>query len=61
MINMKEYTYKVSDIQWSTDEEVELPLEVDITSNILLSDDDIVEALTNEYGFCIENLTYTVE
>lgn len=58
---MKEYTYKVTDIQWSTDEEVELPQTVEILSNILLSDDDIVEALTNEYGFCIEHLTYTVD
>lgn len=46
--------YIVSGIEWDTDEE-DIPLPE--TVNIGVEDDkDVIDALSDEYGFCIESV-----
>lgn len=51
---------KVTNIVWDTDgysvEELGLPVEVDVPSEI--EEDDIVDWLSDKYGFCIESLKF---
>ena len=50
-------TFHVYDIDWDTDgdEDVSLPSEVEVEADCV---EDIADALSDEYGFCINGFNY---